>query len=257
MKKRLLVIAACALIAVQCFLLAGCGAEKVFGEFCVDGKYLKEYAVKGISFDELKDLIGKYERANNTVRNAENDEAGESVDASELPVRPETSDALVNEIITTFGSVNINCKYFADEAWQDKNYTLMGSDYNNMLKKNEYSPFNQLTAKNLVLSQEIIEYMEAENALFDMTSAPYDKVYSYHVDKNNNVIIQQHNFVEIPSSVYGGVGCSFRQDIEAIYDAAGKITKWQTSLGIYSSMPDGTSKQGYTFEMDFDWILKG
>ena len=70
------------------------------------------------------------------------------------------------------------------------------------------------------------------------------------------MIIQSRDFAEIASSVGGGVGCSYRQDTEIVYDAEGKMVLWQTSLGISSSAPQGTMRQGYILEMSVEWIEK-
>lgn len=58
------------------------------------------------------------------------------------------------------------------------------------------------------------------------------------------------------TSVGGRIGCSYRHNSEILYDYENKISKWQTSFGVYSSTPRGTMKQGYILEIEYNWIVK-
>ena len=102
--------------------------------------------------------------------------------------------------------------------------------------------------------------MEEENIRFQNSDvgliAPFKTIFSYHTGEEGNLIIQSRDFAEIASSVGGGVGCSYRQDTEIVYDMEGKMVLWQTSLGISTSAPQGTMRQGYILEMHVEWIEK-
>ena len=156
----------------------------------------------------------------------------------------------------------ITTKYYVEssDAMQNKEDTLIGTDFKNMLENNQFVPFNQLVAKNVIIFDELIEYMEEQNKLFASSSAaliaPFRSIFSYHTDKAGNLVVQTRDFAEIPSSVGGGIGCSYRQDTEIVYDSEGKMTLWQTSLGLYSSSPQGTMQDGYILEMQVNWTEK-
>lgn len=57
-------------------------------------------------------------------------------------------------------------------------------------------------------------------------------------------------------SLRGGISASFRQDTEIMYDDDNKINKWQTSLGLIYSTPQGKTEQGYILEVEFEWQIK-
>ena len=85
---------------------------------------------------------------------------------------------------------------------------------------------------------------------------PLRRFFSYHTGEDGNLIIQSRDFAEIASSVGGGVGCSYRQDTEIVYDIEGKMVLWQTSLSTSTSTPQGTMRQGCILEMHVEWIEK-
>ena len=146
------------------------------------------------------------------------------------------------------------------EDIQTKTDKLVGTDFKNFLIDNQFTPFNQLVAKNVVAYDELIDYMEEENTRFQNSDvgliAPFKTIFSYHTGEDENLIIQSRDFAEIASSVGGGVGCSYRQDTEIVYDMEGKMVLWQTSLGISTSAPQGTMRQGYILEVQVEWIEK-
>ena len=262
MKKRVLAIVAGVIMALQCgFLFAGCSkdkesaAPKQFGQFSYYGKTLLEYAVNEIAAGDVLDKLVDVNinvGAKNALPNAD-------VKESEEPPAPD--EATMNRVLKKYDTCTVVMKYYDydKEDQQTTSYKLQGTDYRNIVKTNEYSPSSQIIAKNLILFPELVNYMEAENAKFQQEKeagtnpAPYKNIFTYHTDSTGNVIIQQRNFAEIAATVAGGVGCCYRQDIEIVYDAEFKIAKWQTSLGIYTATPSGTSQQGYILEMDFNW----
>jgi hypothetical protein len=86
--------------------------------------------------------------------------------------------------------------------------------------------------------------------------SPFDRPYTYHESETGDLIVQTHHFAELPSSVNGGIGATFRQDCELVFDPEGKITLWQSSLGLYTSTPTGTALEGYIFAASFAWTEK-
>ena len=262
MKKRIFAIVAGILMALQCgFLFAGCAkdkesaAPKQFGQFSYYGKTLLEYAVNEIS---AGDVLDKLVNVNINVGAKNNSSDVEGQEGNEPPF-PDAE--TMNRVLSKYDTCTVVMKYYDydKEGQQTTSYKLQVTDYRNIVKTNEYSPSSQIIAKNLILFPELVNYMQAENAKFQQQKeegknpAPYKNIFTYHTDKVGNVIIQQRNFAEIAATVAGGVGCCYRQDIEIVYDAEFKISKWQTSLGIYTATPSGTSQQGYILEMDFNW----
>ena len=129
-----------------------------------------------------------------------------------------------------------------------------------MLTTNQHVPFSQLIAKYILAFPTLIDSMETRNEEYrnseESLVAPFTNIFSYHTNAKGELVIHTRDFAEIPSSVGGGIGCSYRQDTEILYDADNKMQKWQTSLGLYSATPHGTMKQGYILEVEFNWIQK-
>jgi hypothetical protein len=223
-----------------------------FGEFGYNGSTLTDYAIKTISANEAKELLP-------LSNNDESSEEGSALDKFEKGVLPSK---VIREILTAYAGCYVTTEYYLDsfESVQTKTDKLVGTDFKNFLIENQFVPFNQLVAKIIVAYDELIDYMEEENKRFQTTEqglvAPFKTIFSYHVNEEGNLIIQSRDFAEIASSVGGGVGCSYRQDTEIVYDAEGKMVLWQTSLGISTSAPQGTMRQGYILEMKVDWIEK-
>ena len=169
---------------------------------------------------------------------------------------------VVRSILTNYAGCYITTKYYLENSdnLQSKTDKIVGTDFKSFLIDNQFTPFNQLVAKNIVAYDELIDYMEEENTRFQNSDlgliAPFKTIFSYHTGEDGNLIIQSRDFAEIASSVGGGVGCSYRQDTEIVYDAEGKMILWQTSLGISTSAPQGTMRQGYILEMHVEWIEK-
>jgi hypothetical protein len=135
----------------------------------------------------------------------------------------------------------------------------MGTDFKNMILDNQFIPFSQLVAKGIVIFDDLVDYMEVRNALFVEEQnhvAPFRNIFTYHTDVLGNMVIRTNDFREIPSSVGGGVGCAYLQNVEILYDEECKISKWQTSLGVYTATPEGTLQQGYIVEVEFKWNIK-
>lgn len=235
---------------------ASCSEVKRFGEFGYLDNWLTDYAVSEITAQKLKSTIGELGGFSSSKS------ANTSDVLVNAGVEPLPTEEMVAFITSKYSSCDITTLYYvADmDEQQSKVDTLQGTDFKDMIEKNRFSPFTQLVCKNLILFEESIDYMENVNQAFINSEvykvAPFKNMFTYHLDKNGLPIIQLHDFSEIPSSNRGGVGCSFRQDIEILYDAEGKITKWQSSLGVYTTSPAGTIKQGYIVEINFNWNIK-
>lgn len=70
------------------------------------------------------------------------------------------------------------------------------------------------------------------------------------------MIIQIRDYAKIASNFGEEIAVSYREDSEIIYEGEGKMTMWQTSLGLCSSTPQGAIKDGYILEMAVEWIEK-
>lgn len=242
-------------------VFAGCSKDKggdnteQFGQFTYLGRKLVEYAVEDISSSDVKDKLVNL--------NINIGAKASSADIYEGEINPPTpSEQLVIDLKYKYSNCDVTIKYYTVDSddQQSKTSVLGGDDYDDTLRKNEYRVTNQIIVKNLILYSDLIDYMEEENEAFEerlkqgTEKSPYNCVFSWHLSKNKELVIKQHDFVEISSAVRGGVSCSYLQDIEMVYDEEYKIKKWQTSLGIYTETPnDGTVKQGYIMEIDFNW----
>lgn len=259
MKKRFLTILLAAASCTVTVFLASCSpATEYFGEFSYYGKHLTEYAVGNkLSASEAKSIITKSSAAES------NDVAPYSAvtDIVGNDGAPSPSESTINSILSVYSQCELTATYY-DASGEKKNtsFILTGANLQDALTKNEVTPFNQIIAKYLVMDSTVLDYMEEMNAKFQASensiTVPFKDIYTYWKDKNGNLVVKTADYAEIPSSISGGIGCNFRQDIEIIYDADHKITKWQTSLGIQIVTPEGTVKQGYIFELDFDWEIR-
>ena len=230
---------------------------KQFGEFDSYGETLKQYAIEEISADEAKALL-----IANAAENSQN--LGTAIPGVREGDLPLPSDELVNYFMSNYSDCTATTTYYIKKGKKgkevDKEDFLQGTDFKAMISENTFIPFNQLVAKMIVAFPELIDYMEAQNRTFEMSDtydvAPFKTCFSYHKDKDGNLVIQCRDFSEIPSSESGGVACSYRQDTEIVFDSFNKISNWQTSLGVYTASPQSTIKQGYILKVDFNWHKK-
>ena len=264
--KKLKIISLLLILATT-FSLCACSDEETtvgkqsaqFGTFGYNGAVLTEYAVNTITAEKAKEILplsnnDKTEEvvATLSLRNS----IGYSIENSALPNK------VIRSILANYAGCYITTKYYLETSddIQTKTDKLVGTDFKSFLIENQFTPFNQLIAKNVVAYDELIDYMEEENTRFQNSDvglvAPFKAIFSYHTGEDGNLIIQSRDFAEIASSVGGGVGCSYRQDTEIVYDQEGKMILWQTSLGISTSAPQGTMRQGYILEMQVEWVEK-
>lgn len=265
MKKKILIVLAIVLILSTVICCAACSkeaAEKAFGEFSYNGKYLKDYAKEAIDAKIAIQITQNFNLCAPAaeVANLSTEPQAAAVNGIELDnTTPEQSKAA---IIAKYQGCNIKTYYYVEdqEEKQVKSDFLQGYDFKAMVDDNQFTAFSQLVAKNLVVFDDLIAQMEEQNIAFqnsdDGKIAPFKNLFTYHTDNSGNLVIQTHNFAEIPASIGGGIGCAYRQDSEIVYDVEGKVKIWQTSLGIYSAAPQGTMKQGYILSMTFDWVEK-
>lgn len=255
MKRLLVVFLSLLLIVASCLSMTSCAEEIQFGEFDYNGITLIQYAKEEISSSEAKSIIKN--NARNMGANASEYIEGARDDDAPLP-----SDEYVHYYTSEYSSCEPTTYYYEgeDTTKKYKEDFIQGTDLKAMLNKNEFTPFNQLIAKNLIIFEASVDYMEEQNNVFKNSEiydiSPFKSRFSYYIDENYNLVIHVRDFAEIPSSVGGGVGCSYRQDTEIVFDTENKITNWQTSLGVYTSTPTGTLKQGYILEVFFSWTPK-
>ncbi len=231
--------------------LAACDSGKAkedttFGDFSYNGVFLKEYATKQITVEQAKTLVDI------TLSN------------SDLHKREyeATLSSDVEIVLTKYASLVTTVKYYiSDRAEQQVRKDIyQGTDFKFLLETNHYEPFGQMSVKYLFVDDELLDDMEKQNQEFKESNkyivTPFNEPYTYHTNEENNLIVQTHHFAELPASTGGGIGSTFRQDCELVFDKEGKITFWQSSLGLYTSTPTGTVKEGYIFEVEFEWVSK-
>ncbi len=221
-----------------------------FGLFGHNGVYLTQYAVAKVSLSEAKSMIDiDAPNANPKYRSTH------SMDLSE-------ENETIRSILTRFGSLTATVKYYVsgEEEQQVRTDLYQGTELLYLLKNNSYSPFAQMAVKYIYLDDGLLDELEEVNRAYkedlDNLISPFDSPYTYHKDERGELVIQTHHFAELPSVINGGIGSTFLQDCELKYDAEGKIEVWQSSLGLYTTTPTGTSLEGYIFEAAFAWALK-
>jgi len=234
--------------------LAGCSAKdkeempKDFGIFSYNGTFLKEYACKTITSEEAKTLLKS--ETNTTKR------------MLKTGYDSETSMETAKSILTKCAGLVVTTKYYIDDSdkQQERKDLFQGTDFMNLLIENHYVPFGEMNVKFLFVDTGLIDYMESENVSFKLDEAnlvaPFIEPYTYHSNDENHLIIQTHSFAELPASINGGIGSTFREDCELVFDEEGKINLWQASLGLYTATPTGTVREGYIFEASFEWLSK-
>ena len=258
--KKTKFLAIIMLLVMMCcsFLLSGCfGNPSVpvkFGEFGYNGRYLTAFATQTILPSQAKQILSNNMGGINTL-SAKTLAASASVD-------PTPDQTLIDFVLAQYSGCQITTKFYVEgsEDQLTKSDYLIGTDLKSMLEENKFTPFSQLVAKYVLCFPNLIDNMEQLNAEFRASQesivAPFANIFTYHTNEKGELVIQTRDFAEIPSSVGGGIASSYRQDTEILYDAQNKIQKWQTSLGLYSATPQGTMKQGYILEVEFNWELK-
>ena len=266
--KRIITLLLAIVLIFTCLMTSGCKKKhKQFGMFSYNGNWLTSFAIKEISFESAKDIVHKGTQAtmyqqNKTPSLLSTGITNLNVNSTDPFDLPLPSEDYVNAILTKYASITIITKYYVtgEKKQQEKTDFLQGTDLKNLLRRNEFTPFAQLVTKGIIVFDELIVFMDGENTEFknskENTTAPFNNIFTYHTDEKGNIVIQTHDFAEIPSSVGGGVGCSYLQDTEQLYDSENKLVKWQTSLGVYTATPNGTLEQGYILEVEFIWNEK-
>ena len=220
--------------------------ERRFGVFGHSGIYLPEYAIAEVTLPEAKYLI---EAAHDTPK---------AQHRAKVTIENET----VKTILSKYACLTVSVNYYISgtEEKQVREDLYQGTDFLALLDSNSYAPFGQMNVKYVYVDEWLLDNLEEENAKFheDLTNlvSPFDRPYTYHRSEADALILQTHHFAELPSSVNGGIGATFRQDCELVFDTEGKITLWQSSLGLYTSTPTGTALEGYIFEVSFAWMAK-
>lgn len=244
-----IILSLVAIALVGCNKATICKNNNQFGDFDYNGIFLKEYAVKKITVEQAKTLVD----INNPKQNHSYALKKELNRANEKDV---------TAVLTKYASLTTTVKYYVSdkEEQQVRQDIYQGTDFKYLLDTNHYEPFGQMSVKYIFVDDDLLDAMEIENTEFKEANhhyvTPFNELYTYHTDNNNNLVVQTHSFAELPASTGGGIGSTFRQDCELLFDEEGKITLWQSSLGLYTSTPTGTVKQGYIFEVEFAWENK-
>ena len=210
-----------------------------FGDFGYKGLFLNEYADKQITVDVAKTLVDV-----------------------KTPTKRANTASNIQTVLTNYASLITTVQYYvSDNAEQQVRRDIyQGTDFKFLLETNHYEPFGQMSVKYIFVDDDLLDDMERQNEEFKASSqhlvSPFNEPYTYHTNENNILILQTHSFAELPASTCGGIGSTFRQDCELIFDEEGKITFWQSSLSLYTSTPTGTVKEGYIFEVSFEWADK-
>lgn len=241
------------MLGLSLLTLVGCnkGTKEVakkerFGDFDYNGAFLKENAVKRINVSEAKSLTNITEEEALKRAKANNDDLTKNMQI----------------VLGKYASVITTVKYYVSEKeeQQVRKDIYQGTDFKYLLETNHYEPFGQMSVKYIFIDDDLLDMMENENEEFKLSNqyliSPFNDPYTYHVDDEKQLVVQTHSFAELPASTCGGIGSTFREDCELVFDKEGKITLWQSSLGLYTSTPTGSVKEGYIFEVEFEWVNK-
>ena len=219
------------------------GARRLrFGDFGYNGRFLTEYATKQITVKEAKDLV--------------------DIKGPTLTKSGKATSVNINTVLTKYAALKTFVKYYVSdqEEQQVRVDIYQGTDFKNLLETNHYEPFGQMSVKYIFVDDDLLDDMEQQNHEFQESSmhfvSPFNEPYTYHTNEDNKLILQMHSFAELPASTCGGIGSTFREDCELIFDEEGKISLWQSSLGLYTSTPTGTIREGYIFQVAFEWEAK-
>ena len=245
--KRLTTLLLSMLALTSCNLNSGAN-DTNFGDFGHNGLFLTEYATKQITVNEAKELVD-IESTSPSRRSLYDEENTPSEDS-------------LTAVLTKYASLSATVKYYISdrEEQQVRQELYQGTDFKFLLETNHYEPFGQMSVRYLFVDDALLDDMERQNDEFIESNkhiiTPFNEPYTYHTNEENKLIVQTHSFAELPASTGGGIGSTFRQDCELIFDEEGKIMFWQSSLGLYTSTPTGTVKEGYIFEVEFEWMNK-
>lgn len=257
MKKvwKILAVSICA--STIAFPLSACRRESAaFGQFSQNGYRLTSFATREISIGEAQSLL-----------------AGGSAQARSVAYLPEpapTNEKAVNALIQYSNEIIVTTKFFKEgsEEMQEEISDQAGTAVGNFLNANAISTGTGLTVRNLYVSTDVLKFMEEENRKFKesdgFANVPFSNLYTYHTDDEKHLIVQMHDFVDIPASALGGgINCYYRQDTEIMYDIItaedlsscyGRIRKWQTSLGAVISTSSNSIQEGYIYQVEVEWI---
>lgn len=242
------------LLVLACFAtLMACGKSEQFGAFGVDGQTLMQYGQDSITAEEATALI---------LENAE--ECGQDVHGYTAPATlgdmPLPTAAFVSNIMSNYASCTLTTIYYADGEEMSQELFVEGASFKAMLESNSISPFAQLLIKQVVISPDMIAHMEAQNTAFRLAPgydlAPVKELYSYYTDRDGNLVVQIKDYQNIAADGKGGVSCTYRQDVEIVYDSQNKISYWQASMGVSSATPTGPMAQGTIMKVEFLWQEK-
>lgn len=247
MKKNGIVLFGVILALTSCGYNSAYHPAKQFGEFTINGYALTEYADEEVDITTARAML-----SDASVRSR----ARYGLYNSNTP-----SDQAA-EILGGYSGLSATTTYFVegDEKEHNKVDIFRGTDFQSMLITNLFEPHSQMVVQGICANNELLDWMEDQNASFqdnpDHVVAPFKKPYTFHAGVGSGLIVQSHAFAELPASVNGGIGATFRQDCEYVFDYEGKISIWQSSLGIMTASPSGTLKQGMIFQVSFEWIAK-
>lgn len=227
-----------------------------FGVFKQNGYTLTSYATKQLSAGEFSALLSSGRQRASVV--------------AYLPKPAPTDEDAINALTNVSNHIVVTTRFFEENSdeMQEEVSDQAGTVVGNYLKENAIHTATGLIIKNLYLTQNVLEFMETENANFKNSdgyaNVPFANLYTYHTDENNSLIVQMHDFVDIPASAMsGGVNCYYRQDTEIMYEIVAapnlsgcyaRIRKWQTSLGAVISTAANSIGDGFVFEVEIEWI---
>lgn len=252
MKKKSLFAVVMLIVMVLVSVLSGCSGNGNFGSFCQNGRYLKEIAKKSISYSQaIEKVRGSRAKA---MSYADAEEMASIDEENGIHPLPE---GMVDSLVRKYSEVQIKVKYYNEKnkLTTTTDPSIQASRLEYHLKNNFLETSIGLRISNIIMLNDTLNDMEKANAAFSDRNAYFTHPYTYHTDRKKNLVIQMHAYMEMSSlGLNGGIDCNVRQDTEVQYDSENKITKWQTSLGVWLASVNGIVREGYIYEVEFEWI---
>jgi len=184
-----------------------------------------------------------------------------------------------NAIRDIYGGVHINTRWWlADrrgnlQIEEDQTLEVYLTDFTMLLRDNVIAIAGNVRIPHLVLLPEVIDWAEELNryhrfydgivgdanvrSSWRYRPPGFDRIIEFFnvtVNGQPHVVMQTNAFTEISSHAVGGGGTAqFIRQNQALYNAQGRLVRFQSSTGIRTHMGRGTENVGHNFEVFFNW----
>lgn len=264
-RNRILMIVVCLICLVCVFGLTACNKDlgERFGMFSVGGKYLISLGKNKIEAAAAKALL----RVKNGIF-ADAMEVADVEGGSEVIEGEPNRD--YSNLVSKYSSIEVSIDLWdANKKGElekvNKLHIYSGQQLKDTLKNNRVFLESSIDVAYLICNDQYIEFFEKINEEFKLQDSyelsPFKQVFTYlETDpkkENKCFVLQVHTYKDL-DNFYGGVAARFIQECEYKFDEEGKITNFQSSLGITINNPDSSLQfnGGRNVEIAFTWKEK-